>query len=308
MKEKITTEGFVLRSRIAHGDRYDYSMTIYEGFSNKVLIKCKEHGIFEQYPADHYNGRNGCRKCSKILTRKKEEFIQKAILIHGDLYDYSETVYKGTKQLVKIICKIHGDFHVLPYNHLKGNTCKECSLESRKFTTEEFILRSQEIHGNRYDYSQFQYMGYHRRSTIICNEHGVFLQSPEVHYRGSGCSACRNSMSKGEEFILLWLNSKSIAYEREKSFDNLSFKKKLQFDFYLPEYNVIIEFDGEHHYLPILYNDTLAEAIERFELVKIRDNIKNKYCKENCISLFRISYFEDIEQKLDEIEKLLRKL
>src|ERR1035437_4265917 len=87
--------------------------------------------------------------------RKKfttEEFIQKARKVHGDKYDYSKTIYIKALDKTIIICPIHGKFLQAPHSHLRGDGCPKCG-GTGKFTTEDFIQKAREVHGNKYDYS-----------------------------------------------------------------------------------------------------------------------------------------------------------
>jgi hypothetical protein len=95
--KKSTTEEFVIKAKLVHGDRYDYFMVEYVKSSMKIKIICKEHGIFEQTPNSHLNGQ-GCPSCVGLKKSTTEEFIIKAILIHGDKYDYSLTIYESNKK------------------------------------------------------------------------------------------------------------------------------------------------------------------------------------------------------------------
>ena len=78
--------------------------------------------------------------------------------------------------------------------------------------------------------------------------------------------------------------------------------RPLPFDFYIPQYNLCIEFDGKQHFIPTDFksNSTEEEKLKYFELVQMRDNIKTDYCKNNNINLLRIKYTENIEEKLSE--------
>jgi hypothetical protein len=103
--------------------------------------------------------------------------------------------YIGSKTKVKIICKEHGIFEQRPESHLIGQGCRFCNYEilseNNRFTTDEFIKRSLEIHGDKYDYSLVEYKNIYTKVKIICKEHGVFEQSPNAHYAsGCGCKQC----------------------------------------------------------------------------------------------------------------------
>ena len=136
----------------------------------------------------------------KKLT--KEEFIQKAKEKHGDKYDYSNVQYVHSKSKVKIICKEHGEFEQQPNNHLQGQGCLACKLDNSKLTTEQFIQKAKEIHGDKYDYSKVEYVNNATKVKIICPQHGEFEQTPNLHLRGSGCPACGGTLKlTTEEFI-----------------------------------------------------------------------------------------------------------
>lgn len=123
-----------------------------------------------------------------------ENFVEMAQEAHGDKYNYSLVVYKGSEEKVNILCDIHGIFSQTPKNHMRGRGCHECALikaaESRKKTLQEFIDKATIIHNNKYDYSLSIYAGNNKNLTIVCPEHGPFLQTPEVHGRGGGCWEC----------------------------------------------------------------------------------------------------------------------
>ena len=124
-----------------------------------------------------------------------EEWIQKAKEIHGDKYDYSKVEYCGAHTKVCIICPTHGEFWQTPAKHLSGKGCKKCGIErtnaSNRLTTEEFIRRAKEIHGDKYDYSKTNYIDAKTKVTIICPIHGEFVQNPVSHLHGGhGCRIC----------------------------------------------------------------------------------------------------------------------
>lgn len=130
-----------------------------------------------------------------------EEFIARAREVHGDKYDYSKVNYINSDTKVCIICSVHGGFWQTPYHHLAGNGCKKCAMktlqDNRRMTTERFIERVKEIHGDKYDYSKLHYCRPHEEVCIICPEHGEFWQRAAVHlYNGSGCPKCGDLSTK----------------------------------------------------------------------------------------------------------------
>ena len=119
----------------------------------------------------------------------KEEFIEKAKEVHGNKYDYSKVEYKNSQTKIIIICPIHGEFLQQPYSHLNGNGCPLC-VSLKKRTTETFIEKAREVHGDLYDYSKVKYINKRTKVTITCPIHGDFEQCANNHIRGQGCPKC----------------------------------------------------------------------------------------------------------------------
>ena len=136
------------------------------------------------------------------------EFLQKAIQIHGNEYDYSQVNYDGIKKKITIVCKVHGCFFQCPGKHLYGQGCPRCGGKF-KLTFEDFLKRCQEVHGDKYDYSESVYTNIKQKIVIICKIHGRFLQRPYSHVFnvGCGCPKCgieivRNAkILSNDEFI-----------------------------------------------------------------------------------------------------------
>lgn len=186
-----TTSEFIEKARGIHGDKYDYSRSVYVNAKTKVEIICPEHGSFMQEPDKHLNGRCGCPACSGNVRMTREGFIEKARAIHGDKYDYSAVVYRGNKAKVSVICPEHGMFEQTPTNHLSGRGCAKCANNVRS-DTEAFIAKARAVHGDKYDYSQVAYRKNRLPVTIVCPEHGPFQQNPYSHLSGCGCPVCGN--------------------------------------------------------------------------------------------------------------------
>jgi len=144
--------------------------------------------------------RQGCSLCSKPSKLTKEMFIEKSNKIHGKTYDYSETEYIHGKEKIKIKCNKHGIFEMLPINHLKGQKCPTCSGRN-KVTNELFIEKAKKIHGDKYDYSQIEYVNAQTKIKIICREHGEFIQMPLNHLKGNQCYRCSGIVKTTEDFI-----------------------------------------------------------------------------------------------------------
>lgn len=136
---------------------------------------------------------NGANTMAKRLTTG--EFIRRATLVHGDTYDYCCTNYINSHTKVLIICRKHGAFSQLPYEHRRGSGCPECGVARTRLTTEEFIQRAVVKHGNYYDYSHAIHRGSHIKVMITCPKHGAFVQTPNSHLSGTGCPDCGEAKS-----------------------------------------------------------------------------------------------------------------
>jgi len=221
-----------------------------------------------------------------------DEFISKSNIIHNYSYDYSKCVYTDSKSKVTITCPIHGDFQQIANSHLNNKGCGVCANNITS-NTELFIKKAKEK-GYLYDYSKCVYVSRKEPVIITCLIHGDFQQRPGNHLNGQGCNMCK--ISKGEQTILNWIKNNNILYYTQYRFNDCIYRKELRFDFYLPIYNLCIEYDGKQHYEAIDYfgGDRSLISINR------NDNIKNKYCIDNNINLLRIPYWE-----FNNIDKIL---
>ncbi len=225
-----------------------------------------------------------------------EKFIERAIKIHGDKYDYSKVEYKGSHTKVCIICPKHGEFWQTSTNHLKWG-CSKCS-ENYNYTTQEWEEKARKVHDNRYDYSKVEYINNHTKICIICSEHGEFYQTPLSHTQGKGCPHCKMSRIEKQTMEIL-LKQKITFKHNSRPFVWLKDKSKLQLDFYLPDYNIAIECQGEQHFYPISYFGGKKE----FEKLTYRDRIKRELCAKNNLPLYYINYNDNVEEKLVTIIK-----
>jgi len=131
---RLNKVSFINKAENIHGNKYNYNFVEYTTAHSKIKIICNVHGVFEQTPNGHLNSK-GCVACgvakrTKTLCLTKEEFINRANIIHNNLYDYSLVVYLNSHTKVKIICKQHGEFEQTPTNHLNGQSCPKCSVSS----------------------------------------------------------------------------------------------------------------------------------------------------------------------------------
>ena len=304
MGKKLTTEEFIERAKEIHGNKYDYSKIEYNGINTNVCIICPEHGEFWQTPSHHLRG-CGCQKCSKKYHYTNDEFIELCKKKYNNTkLDFSKVKYISIMKPVCIIChekdrfgNEHGEFYAVPNNLLrnKKSGCIKCE-DKAKLTTEEFIERAKEIHGNKYDYSKVEYVNAQTKVCIICPEHGEFWQTPHSHTTGKGCPICNESKLEKKIKDLLIENNIHFIEQYNQIFEsNKSSKQRI--DFYLPDYNIAIECQGRQHFEKI---DGLGGE-KKYNYTKQMDKKKREICIKNNI---KIIYFI-LEKDKELIDKSL---
>lgn len=193
MSKVVTTKDFIQRALKVHGDRYDYSKAVYVAAIKDVTIICPEHGEFRQRPSNHYIG-HGCHECGGNKPLTLDRFIERANKKHKNLYDYSRVNFENVESKIEIICSKHGPFSQRLMTHLKGFGCNRCgwgdAAKKRSHTLERFLEDARRAHGDKYDYSQVDYVNALTNVTIICPDHGPFSQKPANHIREVGCARC----------------------------------------------------------------------------------------------------------------------
>jgi len=120
------------------------------------------------------------------------EFIQKAVNVHGDIYDYSLVEYNGHNFPVEIICSVHGNFFQKPAYHIrKRSGCSQCYRDSQKYNKNTFFKMAKLKFETNFEYGE--YFGYREQINIVCKKHGSFVTTPSVHLLGDGgCKQCRS--------------------------------------------------------------------------------------------------------------------
>lgn len=190
MAIRLTLENFIIRARLKHGDVYNYDKVLYKSSRKGIIITCPIHGDFEQVAESHLKGL-GCNKCipCKNMRWTKERFISE-LLVRNKLNELSYEIvsdYKGTTKNVLIknkygVCSIRA-------NHLLNGVMPSIELALNK--NEYWINKAREKIGDIYDYSKVNYVNSSSKIVIICKIHGEFLQTPNSHLSGKGCSKCR---------------------------------------------------------------------------------------------------------------------
>lgn len=239
---RMTNDEFINKAQKIHGDKYNYSSVVYSNALSKIKITCNEHGFFEQVANSHLSG-HGCPDCAGKKKHTNESFIEKAISVHGNKYDYSKVNYLNSQSKVKLICAEHGEFEQIASDHINlGCGCLDCSGK-KKHTNESFIEKASEVHDSHYGYSKVEYVSAREKVIITCPDHGYFEQAPASHLSGQGCPSCScMGQSKPETEIVDLIKSLGLQVVH----GDRSVIKPLEIDILVPEAKLAIEFNGNY--------------------------------------------------------------
>lgn len=206
--------------------------------------------------------------------------------------------YTDLHMIVKYICPIHGEKESTFDNLMRGHGCLECSYDSRfdgmrnsASDIEEYINSVDDnLLLNPDEYKN----AFTRNLRIRCKCGNEYITSFSNFSRANvtRCPVCSSKESVGEYRVRKFLEEHNVLFEQEKRFDDCRDKRSLPFDFFLPKYNICIEFDGLQHF------EDLGN-FSRLDIVQKHDDIKNKYCAEHDIKLIRIPYYDG--NYIDEI-------
>lgn len=197
-----TIEEWIKKAKLIHGNKYDYSNAIYIGSVFKIEIVCKNHGSFWQEANSHLQG-EGCYKCGGSATLNTQEFIEKAMKVHGDKYDYSKVDYKNNREKIIIICKLHGEFKQQPSNHLIGKGCLQCYVDSRISKGEIEWLNYLNVGQRHITISKWVVDGYDPQTLTIYEYLGDYFHGNPNYFK-SDIKIARSNKTTGEAYIGTW--------------------------------------------------------------------------------------------------------
>ena len=304
--------------------------------SSKVKIKLKcdycgceyEKMYAEYYKSHQYNTKDACNKIECKRTKGVESLKAKMI---DDLWDKLEKKmekenyvllstkedYIGSNSKIRYICSMHGE-QFSTYGNLINNDCGciKCGYEStinkNKNSIEKVMNIIESEFGNTW-INPNEYKNAHEHNIKIlcgCCGENIFTTSYRNYKKGQKrCAFCSSSMSLQEKYIYDYLEKCNISFIFQKTFPDLKDIKYLIYDFFLPEYNLCIEYDGEQHYNTHFYETMPINPLSTFELTQKHDQMKTQYCIDNNIELLRIPYWSEnhieeiIQEKLEEIGK-----
>ena len=270
----------------------------YTGASKPISYKCLKCGrIYTKNRANHlYENKTLCQKCFSARTSNIRNKFINIINKRKDLIVLSNI--GSTSQKVELKClKCNRNFEVEMSNFVQSSnhSCPFCGKNGSPVDEIEFKKRMKEY--NKENYEIVKYKNFTTSVILLHKDCGkIFSQLPANFLKGRGCPRCYKKISKGEQKIINFLSKNNIAFEFQKTFPDL---KRKSYDFYLLNYNILIEYQGEQHFSPIKG----FGGEEKFLQQQKRDLEKRKFAKDKDIKLFEISYrdFNNIENLLSNL-------
>lgn len=285
--------------------------------TNFTLI-CDVHQQEFQMCWNSIKNGQGCPKCGQETRTKKKthtiDWVKKEALKKFGINIISDK-YDSNLTRLNFYCLKHPNLlqtkswaQMLNSQHPCSECAKELVIEKYKNTTSPtacrknpdiFLKQMKQIYGDKYEFLE-QYKSSTSKIKIRCNDCGkVFYAAPNHLLEGHACGCTR---SRGEEKIKLYLDKHNIRYIEQKRFEDCYDKKPLSYDFFVPQYNLLIEFQGRQHYYPT----ERFGGEQQFKIQKKHDRIKKNYAKKHNFNLLEISYkeYNQVDNILDKIFKL----
>lgn len=301
-----------LKALTDEGYTTNYDGKDYSGYRHVIWVQCPDkHYEFETYYDNFVNRERRCPDVSHRGTDRniiEKEFDKKFKTTHESIIyrtnkKFGENRYKFINlpqnvkmiDIIKIQCLIceHefnrrlSDF----FNNKSKCGCPICYLKERTTTKEDFLEKNKIRYGELYDCSNFIYVNNRTKGDIKCNVcENIFQQTPDNFINQKcGCYYC--SQTSGEKDVMNYLKNNKIKFKAQEPFG------RMRFDFFLPEYNAYIEFDGQQHFEHIEHFGSYENFLKQRE----RDQIKNNFCYGR-FPLLRIPYYDQ-----DKINDILNK-
>ncbi|PET65156.1 hypothetical protein CN514_12360 [Bacillus sp. AFS001701] len=278
--------------------------TEYKSNREKLDFICECGNPFQK-SFEKFKGRNEilCKTCGRLKQMEARKLTFETVFKFVDENSNCVLIskeYKNAHTKLEFLCSCGKKFKKTFDKFMSRNQrqCKKCGYHNisiiktlnfedvKKFVEEhsDCILKSTE------------YIDYYSELEFECKCGKMFKTSYDnfKHTDRRRCITCTKIRSKGEFKIQSYLLKNNIKFEEEYRFPDCKYKNTLPFDFYLPDLNICIEFDGKQHFEEVFVNQDLKAQ-------KKRDKVKTKYCKDNKIELIRIPYYEykNINEILD---------
>lgn len=288
--------------------------TEYFNTKTKLQFQCKcENDFIATFEKFKDRNKRLCNDCSYRDSRDKQ------LVNYGEIKNFIEIEsksgckllsdkYDGVKKDLLLRCECGNKYFISfdKFKHQNKRQCNECGNkvigECLRKTNEQFVKEVYDLVGDEYNVISV-YKSSKDRVKIKHNKCGHIWNITPSSFLSGGSRCPKCASSKGEKIIYNWLKENNITYKSQFQYKDCKNIKPLPFDFYLPNYNLLIEYDGEQHYMPVNFGGTSNDkALSNYKRQQKHDNIKNVYCLKNNIPLLRIPYTE-----FDNISSILSK-
>lgn len=293
---------FLKRLQDTFNGEYTY-VSGYKAINEKCLIRHNVCGqAWEVRPGSVLSGHAHCPYCSRFHEISKDEFLEK---LHTEGHDHAILLgkYNGFNTTTKFRChRCNSEYEASPRSVLRSKDCPNCK---GRISSQEYLEKVHKYWGSKYTVLT-KYTRYTDRVKVKCNVCGnIWNPTARTLIRTvphpSGCPKC--SASYMEHKTIMYLNRHKINYEYPKKFKDLKDSQMLHYDFWLPDYNLLLELQGEQHFTAF----KCFGGEPRLKTQKGHDQLKLDYAKRVGKSLIRISFSEtdNIVQVLNNLLQLV---
>lgn len=279
----------------------------YVNNGTKIKCRCKVDGfVWETLPHSLLSG-HGCPECGRsknylasLHRRTHEEYVAEISTKFPHIDVCSQ--FHNVSERMTYHCRVCGyEWAAVANTLLNCSTrgCPRCAgivVQSEDMLVSRLALKQPTV---RYLCGFVRMDKPARFSCIVCGYE--WESTPHNVLKSKGCPHCASSL--GEQVVENYLKQRGIDYKTQYRFEGCKSQRPLPFDFYLPNLNIAIEYDGEQHFMPVRFHGRNADsAYQDWQALQERDNIKNDYCTQHGIYLIRIPYtdFDKITDILDK--------
>lgn len=306
MPSKLSNETFSQRVYEIWGDEFGI---LNEYINAKTKISVRHNLCGNEYVVFPFSLLRGhsCNLCANKIradsrSSNPEDFSKTFYKIVGYEYTLLSEYYRSNVKVLIRHNSCNNSYSTTPSNFLEGKRCPFCSAlkkgASQRGNIEDFKTYVEEKYSGEYVVVGKEYVNARTKIEILHTKCGeIWNVCPDKFKNSRECPSCKRE-SKGERKISSILENLKFSFIKQYRFKNCFDKGVLSFDFYIPEFNMCIEYQGEQHYRPV----SIFGGDDSFKSQIKRDKIKKKYCKLNSIDLLIIPYW-----KIQDVEKIIMK-